>query len=126
MPWERRSEVQADAALVETRNTGVGVVIDNVRIMELPLAGRQVAELILAAGAAVGGGTQNTPRNYPTDIISVGGGTNDGLTFMLDGGIHNDPYGNQALPLPFPDAIQEFKVETSAVPRNMGSMPPVR
>ena len=59
-------EVQADAALVETRNTGVGVVIDNVRIMELPLAGRQVAELILAAGAAVGGGTQNTPRNYPT------------------------------------------------------------
>jgi hypothetical protein len=68
----------------------------------------------------VGGGTQNTPRNYPTDIISVGGGTNDGLTFMLDGGIHNDPYGNQALPLPFPDAIQEFKVETSAVPAQYG------
>src|SRR5439155_23913988 len=33
-------EVQADADLVETRNTGVGTVIDNVRIMELPLAGR--------------------------------------------------------------------------------------
>ena len=113
-------EVQADAALVETRNTGVGVVIDNVRIMELPLAGRQVTELILAAGAAIGGGTQNTPRNYPTDIISVAGGTNDGVTFMLDGGIHNDPYGNQPLPLPFPDAIQEFKVETSAVPAQYG------
>ncbi len=113
-------EVQADAALVETRSTGVGQVIDNVRIMELPLPGRQVTELILAAGVAVGGGTQNTPRNYPTDIISVGGGTNDGLTFMLDGGVHNDPYGNQALPLPFPDAIQEFKVETSAVPAQYG------
>src|SRR5437016_3351828 len=35
-------EVQADAALVETRSTGVGQVIDNVRIMELPLPGRQV------------------------------------------------------------------------------------
>src|SRR5437867_1034542 len=113
-------EVQADAALVETRNTGVGQVIDNVRVMELPLNGRQVTELIILSGAAVGGGAQNTPRNYPTDIISVGGGSNDGLTFLLDGGIHNDPYGNQALPLPFPDALQEFKVETSAVPAQYG------
>src|SRR2546427_2925617 len=113
-------EVQADAALVETRRTGVGQVIDNVRVMELPLNGRQVTELILLSGAAVGGGAQNTPRNYPTDIISVGGGSNDGLTFMLDGGVHNDPYGNQALPLPFPDALQEYKVETSALPAQYG------
>src|SRR5437667_999931 len=113
-------EVQADAALVETRSTGVGQVIDNVRVMELPLNGRQVTELIILSGAAVGGGGQNTPRNYPTDIISVGGGSNDGLTFLLDGGVHNDPYGNQALPPPFPDALQEFKVETSAVPAQYG------
>src|SRR5216117_2714184 len=113
-------EVQADAALVETRNTGVGQVIDNVRIMELPLNARQVTELIILSGAAVGGGVQNTPRNYPTDIISVGGGSNDGLTFLLDGGVHNDPYGNQALPLPFPDALQEFKIETSAIPAQYG------
>src|SRR5881397_2160221 len=113
-------EVQADTALVETRSTGVGQVIDNVRVMELPLNARQVTELIILSGAAVGGGVQNTPRNYPTDIISVGGGSNDGLTFLLDGGIHNDPYGNQALPLPFPDALQEFKVETSAVPAQYG------
>ena len=113
-------EVQADAALVETRNTGVGQVIDNVRVMELPLNGRQVTELIILSGAAVGGGAQNTPRNYPTDIISVGGGSNDGLTFLLDGGVHNDPYGNQALPLPFPDALQEFKVDASAVPAQYG------
>src|SRR2546422_621568 len=99
---------------------GVGQVIDNVRVMELPLNGRQVTELIILSGAAVGGGGQNTPRNYPTDIISVGGGSNDGLTFLLDGGVHNDPYGNQALPLPFPDALQEFKVETSAVPAQYG------
>src|SRR5437899_12584657 len=104
-------EVQADAALVETRNTGLGQVIDNVRGMELPLNARQVTELIIGSGAAVGGGEQNTPRNYPTDIISVGGGTNDGLTFLLDAGIHNDPYGTRALPMPFADALQVFKVE---------------
>ena len=37
-------EVQANAALVETRTTGVGVVVENTRILELPLNGRQAAE----------------------------------------------------------------------------------
>src|SRR5437764_607561 len=46
-------EVQADAALVETRATGVGQVIDNVRVMELPLAARNVQQLIILSGAAV-------------------------------------------------------------------------
>src|SRR5438128_6368647 len=45
--------VQADAALVETRSTGVGAVMDNVRVVELPLNGRRVSDLILISGAAV-------------------------------------------------------------------------
>src|SRR5216117_885854 len=40
-------EVQADAALVETRNTGISQMIDNTRVLELPLNGRQVTELVL-------------------------------------------------------------------------------
>src|SRR5690348_8748657 len=40
-------EVQANAALVETRNVGVGQVIENERILELPLNGRQVTDLIV-------------------------------------------------------------------------------
>src|ERR1041385_4868965 len=38
-------EVQANAAMVETRNVGVGQVIENQRILELPLNGRQVTAL---------------------------------------------------------------------------------
>jgi Carboxypeptidase regulatory-like domain len=113
-------EVQADAALVETRSTGVGAVIDNQRVLELPLNGRQPVELIILSGAAIGGGAQATNRNYPTQSISVGGGLNNGLTYLLDGGTHNDPFNNLNLPLPFPDALQEFKVETSAVPAQYG------
>src|SRR5262245_46683257 len=45
-------EVQANAALVETRNAGVGQVVENERILELPLNGRNVTELIALAGAA--------------------------------------------------------------------------
>jgi hypothetical protein len=113
-------EVQADAALVETRSTGVGQVIDNTRVLELPLNARNVQQLIILSGAAIGGGALSSPRNYPTDAISVGGGLTNGLTYLLDGGTHNDPYGNQNLPLPFPDALQEFKVETSSVPAQYG------
>src|SRR5215813_1851932 len=51
-------EVRADAALVETRSTGVGQVMDNVRVLEMPLNGRQVTDLIILSGAAVGGGNQ--------------------------------------------------------------------
>ena len=38
-------QVEANAALVETRSAGVGSVIDNQRVLELPLNGRQVTEL---------------------------------------------------------------------------------
>ncbi len=118
-------EVQANAALVETRSTAVGQVMENVRILELPLNGRQVTDLIVLSGAAVGGQAQpagGAPagRNYPTDSISVGGGLNNGLLYTLDGGTHNDPYNNLNLPLPFPDALQEFKVETSALQAQYG------
>src|SRR2546427_5928073 len=39
-------EVQANAALVETRSTAVGQVIESQRILELPLQGRNVTSLI--------------------------------------------------------------------------------
>jgi hypothetical protein len=42
------------------------------------------------------------------------------MTYILDGSNHNDPYNNLNLPLPFPDAMQEFKVETSALPAQYG------
>src|SRR5437879_2102085 len=39
-------EVQANAALVETHATGIGTVVDNQRVAELPLNGRNATELI--------------------------------------------------------------------------------
>src|SRR5207247_10734382 len=45
-------EVQANAGLVETRSVSVGQVMETARIVELPLNGRNVQELILLGGAA--------------------------------------------------------------------------
>ena len=117
--------VQADANLVETHSTGVGTVVDNQRVVELPLNGRNPTELVFLAGMAnlapaSATGSINSVRNYPTVVIQIGGGQANGTTYLLDGANHNDPANNLNLPLPFPDALQEFKVETSALPAQYG------
>ncbi len=114
--------VTANSSLVETKNTGVGQVIDNQRVMELPLNGRQATELIFLSGLATSApaGDLNTNKNFPTATISVAGGQANGITYIMDGGTHNDPFNNLNLPTPFPDALQEFKVETSALPARYG------
>src|SRR5262245_11936794 len=113
-------EVQANAALVETRSSGVGQVIENQRILELPLNGRQVTDLITLSGAAVPVQTNSTRSMPGGQGIAVGGGMWTGVTYLLDGAMHNNPYDNFNLPLPFPDALQEFKVETSALTAQNG------
>ncbi len=113
-------EVQADAAMVETQNTGVGQVIDQQRVVELPLNGRNVTDLILLTGGA-SATTLNFRASYPSSAgVSIAGGGIGTVGYMLDGGTHNDPLSNQNLPLPFPDALQEFKVETSSLSAQYG------
>jgi hypothetical protein len=115
-------EVQANAALVETQRTAIGQVVTNQQIAELPLNGRDPHELIFLAGMATapGIGSMNSVRNYPTVIVSVAGGNGDGVSYMLDGSMWQDPYNSLSMPLPFPDALQEFKVETSAMQAQYG------
>jgi hypothetical protein len=114
--------VTANAAMVETRSTGVGQLIDNQRVIELPLNGRQATELVLLSGLATPAPSADlqTNKNYPTQTISVAGGAANGITYIMDGGSHNDPFNNLNLPTPFPDALQEFKVESSSLPARYG------
>jgi hypothetical protein len=127
---EETVTVAGTTALVETRNPGIGQVITNQQVLELPLNGRQLTELVFQAGLATGGklssdapganALNTNVRSYPNTTIVVAGGLSNGMTYVLDGGTHNDPFNNLNLPLPFPDAMQEFKVETSALPAQYG------
>ena len=111
----------ADAPLVDVRSAGIGTVIENERILELPLQGRQVTDLILLAGAAVQTGQPNT-RSFQGGVnIAVAGGQGFGVAYLLDGAMHNDPGTAAGLPLPFPDALQEFSVATSGLSAENGS-----
>ncbi len=124
-------QVEAAAAMVETHSTGVGQVVNQQQVVDLPLNGREITQLITLAGGAntVASGYGQAPssgnlissKNYPNEaLVSVAGGMLNGTTYLLDGGTHNDVFNNLNLPLPFPDAIQEFKVETSSLPAEYG------
>lgn len=119
-------EVQAAAAMVETSQTGVAQVIDARRIIDLPLNGRQATQLVLLSGASVqapAGGMTGSKNYFSSTTISVGGGQANGTAYLLDGGDNTDTMTNVNLPFPFPDALQEFSVETSALSAKFGTHP---
>jgi hypothetical protein len=119
-------EVTASARLVETKDTSVSQVIDQRRIVDLPLNGRQATQLVLISGAAAqapAGDMAGTKNFYSSPTISVAGGQANGTNYLLDGGDNNDTFSNVSLPFPFPDALQEFSVETSTLPARNGLHP---
>ena len=114
--------VQAAAQMVEIQNTGVGQVTAPQEVQDLPLNGRQLTDL-LSLAPAVGEG-RAFRASYPSSaVISIAGGAQGSVAYWLDGGTHNDPLSNQNLPLPFPDTVEEFKVETSSLPAQYGTHP---
>jgi hypothetical protein len=119
-------EVSAGAAMVQTQQTSVSQVINQRDIVDLPLNGRQPTQLVLISGAAVvaPSGDMNTSKNYVSSTtISVGGGQANGTNYLLDGGDNTDTMSNINLPFPFPDALQEFSVDTNVLPARNGTQP---
>ena len=114
-------EVTAEAPLIETQTTSIGGIIDNKRILELPLNGRNPVELIQLVGAAVPGGGNGTAGMPGGLNISVAGGQLSGIGYQLDGTMYNNLFDAVNLPFPFPDALQEFKVETSTMTAQNGT-----
>jgi hypothetical protein len=117
---EETISVEAAAPLVDVRSSGISEVVEQERIVELPLQGRQVTDLIVLAGAAVETGRPNN-RSFQGGVnIAVAGGLSFGVSYVLDGATHNDPQNAAGLPLPFPDALQEFRVATSGLSAENG------
>jgi hypothetical protein len=116
--------------MVQTDTASVSQVIDQARMVELPLNGRQATQLIMLSGAANDIGPANGMSDltgskdyFSADDISVAGGQANGTLYLLDGGENMDSLQNVNLPLPFPDALQEFSVETNALSARYGMHP---
>ena len=105
---------------VETRGVGVGTVIEQERILELPIAGRQVNDLITLSGAAVQV-DQSPSWGMATGVnISVAGAGRFGVAYMLDGATNTNRFDQTGMPTPFPDALAEFRVSTSTQEASTG------
>jgi hypothetical protein len=110
--------VQAEAPQVDTYTPTLRQVVDQKRMLELPLNGRNAAALTtLVAGVlpdSRGDADQGATKTFPSAVtISTNGSRQNQVSFLLDGGNNVDQFTNVNMPFPFPDALQEFSVQTS-------------
>jgi hypothetical protein len=103
--------VVAEAPLVDVKQTGVGEVITSTQIENLPLNGRQFANLAaLVPGVSLGFHTDPTKSTQFAPQVNGGGGRN--INYLIDGGDNNDDTVGGLVQL-FPlDSIGEFNFET--------------
>ncbi|MBM3776559.1 MAG: carboxypeptidase regulatory-like domain-containing protein, partial [Acidobacteria bacterium] len=119
-------EVQGGAPVLETETTSLGAVIENRRIVELPLNGRnylQLASLIPGATTAASPSVVNQLRmgGARADFTLVVSGQRLSYNhYTLDGVENTDVNFGSYYLLPSIDALQEFRVETGLFPAEYG------
>jgi len=111
-------EVTGTDLQVDTTTSTVKQVIEERRMVELPLNGRNAATLTLLVPGVVnspnGGADQGATKTFPGGVTYSSNGTRQNtIAYNLDGGNYIDEYTNVNQPFPFPDALQEFSVQTS-------------
>jgi outer membrane receptor protein involved in Fe transport len=111
-------EVSGQQLQVDTATSTLRQVIEQQRLTELPLNGRNAATLTLTSTGAVqgpsSGADQGTTKTFPGAVtLSVNGARQNQISYQLDGGNYVDEYTNVNQPFPNPDALQEFSVQTS-------------
>src|SRR5437867_13000273 len=119
-------EVSGAAALIATENATVGTVIENKRIVDMPLNGRNFLQLVALSPNVSYGFTDSTISNQrqggsrAQQNISVSGQRSEFNHFTLDGVENTDVNFNTYVVLPSIDALQEFKVQTGIFPAEVG------
>jgi hypothetical protein len=120
------NQVQVLAGLAQTDNSALGRVVNETAVSGLPLVTRDFAQIAsLSPGVVTGvsnagelglGGTALSQINASDDGIFVHGARSYDNNWQLDGISVSDVQGSGAgsggIPIPNPDTIQEFKVQT--------------
>ena len=118
--------------LVNTSDAVLGKTIESAELIGLPLVNRNVyAELSLTPGVMANSaspttnpaGTPNMTVGIASEDVQVNGSLDSGngtVAFYLDGGNNITGMRNYGNPAPNPDALEEFRVETTAFAAQYG------
>ena len=121
-------EVGANSGpVLRTTDATVGEVVEPAAIQQLPLNGRMLIDLVLTVpGAHEGHGAQTGDMNPlywrpgQRSSVTIGGARPNANYYLLDGTTNTDPTFNTLNVSPSPDAVQEFKVQTSSYAAEIG------
>ena len=107
--------VVGNAVQVDTSTSTLSAVVDRARIVELPLNGRDAARLsTLVAGTMIDSVSTESGKSIPGGLrLSSNGSQSRQIAFLLDGTSNTDFYFQENQTFPFPDALQEFSIQTS-------------
>jgi hypothetical protein len=124
--------VSATAEELQTQSSTLGTTVDSKAVVELPLSSRNYTQIV-GLSAGVNGGVNNaTSFGKGTQDYSVNGADPGQNNYQMDGvainnsansGSSNDSGIYAGIGIPNPDAIQEFKIQTSTYDASYGRNP---
>jgi Carboxypeptidase regulatory-like domain/TonB dependent receptor len=124
--------VEAAAEVLQTESSTLGTVVTSQSINDAPLASRNYTQILNMSAGAVSGVNDATQLGKGTLDMSVNGAAPEQNNFQMDGvsvvnafgtGIAKDCGIYVGIAIPSPDAIQEFKVQTSTYDASYGRNP---
>ncbi len=117
-------EVSEQTPLLQTENASLGQVVEQRKVLEMPLNGRNVFSLVaLVPGVVPGGQSGSTPTGtnpFAWANFQIGGGQANQSASYIDGAPVNSSYVNHTTLVPTQDAVQEFKVQTNSLGPEFG------
>jgi len=113
--------VEANAELIQTQTTTLGRVVGELAVQNLPLTNRNYTQILALSAGVAAPVTNAAGLGRNTQEVNVNGGRVMDNTFQMDGvevtnnqtGRAGSVVGASGIAIPNPDAIQEFKVQTS-------------
>lgn len=114
-----RVTVTGEVPQVDTWTSDVGMLVDDRRVRDLPLNGRNVIDLAQLVPGVTDVNTTIRP-SFGQQTIHMNGMRQTSVNFQLDGSRMNYYHRGQGLELPPPDAVQEFRLVTTGVSAEYG------
>ena len=124
--------VEATAEVLQTESSTLGTVVTGQNINDAPLAARNYTQILSLSAGAASSAPNATALGRGTNDMSVNGAMPEQNNWQMDGvsvvsafgtGIAKDCGIYVGIAIPSPDAIQEFKIQTSTYDASYGRNP---